>query len=154
MDRYGDDHLMPCDDEDFRALLRQVGDQSKRWESGVKRSAFSELYRDYGSLFSGMPYLLFADFVFELDDSTDNMDGKMLDAEVLECKRRNAEQLIRLYGGVIALRGTRKDVTHVIRLYEDTVREDEPERRDSSHPPIVSYGWLKKAIKLKTTFQF
>lgn len=137
MDRYGDNHLVPCNEEDVHALLNHVGDQSKRWET-AERPAIVELEHKYPSLFTNDKYMTFHGFVFEIDDSGSRVhDDDDISRAILTCERENMEQLLKIHGGSIASDGERP--THVVRLYDDSVS-----RSFKADTEIFSSGWVNQ----------
>lgn len=145
MDRYGDDHAIPCNEEDIRALLHQVGDQAKRWETS-EVPAMVELTREYPNLLKSMKYCTFSECVFEIDDSCDVQHKEwMSESEhfrlMLHEERFNVELRLRLFGGTMAPEG--RSGTHIVRMNDDSVRE---EYLDDGRV-LVSNGWVTKRTR-------
>ena len=145
IDRYGDEYLTKCNEEDVLALLEQVGDQSARWH-GVEIPAMATLTKEYPELFAHTKYLTFRECVFTIDE-THRVDGaarSVLFPAVLECERKNAESLVRLHGGTIA--PANRTGTHILRPYDREYYKFVENRHT-----VVSFGWVEKCIEAKET---
>jgi len=145
MDRYGDDHLDICNEDDIRALLEQVGDQSARWHN-AEIPAVTTLTRDYPQLFAHMKYFTFRECVFEIEDTPHEDKGfrSSLFPAVLKCERQNIEYLLRLHGGTIAPEN--RSGTHLLRPYDQEYYKFEDDSRTT-----VSLGWVLKSIEARET---
>ena len=145
MDRYGDEYLTKCNEEDVLALLDQVGDQSARWRD-VDIPAMATLTKEYPDLFEHVPYLTFRECVFTIDDVSRDDDSarSVLFPAVLECERKNAKNLIRLHGGTIA--PAHRIGTHILRAHER-----EYYKYEEGQHTVVSMGWVEKCIEAKET---
>ena len=148
MDRYGDDHFLSCDEEDIQALLHQVGDQTKRWET-AEIPAVVELDRSHPQVLNNSKYFVFRECVFEIDFSHEECETMETENErrVRRCEERNFKNILKLYGGKIA--DEAEFGTHVVRMCDDTVFED----HTYDGRVIISNGWIQRCIARQTTSQ-
>ena len=148
MDRYGDDHFLSCDEEDIQALLHQVGDQTKRWET-AEIPAVVELDRSHPQVLNNSKYFVFRECVFEIDFSHEECETMETENErrVRRCEERNFKNILKLYGGKIA--DEAEFGTHVVRMCDDTVYE----QHTDDGRVIISNGWIQRCIARQTTSQ-
>jgi len=143
IDRYGDEYFVQCNEADIQALLYQVGDQTKRWETS-EVPAIVALGREYPNLLKRSKYLTFRGCVFEIDDT---LSGKYAnDAEgdlyvhARRVERSNAESILRLYGGKVLTVESGRVGTHIVRVHDESVLE---EYLDDGRL-LVSLGWVRQ----------
>ena len=143
IDRYGDEYFIQCNEADMQALLHQVGDQTKRWETS-EVPAMVELGREYPTLLKRSKYLTFRECVFEIDDTSlgdyaDDAEGE-LHEHVRRVERSNAEMILRLYGGKVLAAESGRVGTHIVRVHDESVLE---EYLDDGRL-LVSLGWVRR----------